>query len=228
MQKILFDHVPKCGGNTLGRWLSSHYKIDQIYAISGTPHIETAKYINMPKEMRKNYYYIWGHEAHQLLNYLPNPYILITILRDPVDRIVSYYYWAKRDPGHYLYEAITKNNMDLTEFSTSGLSSELSNYYTSHFSNMPPGTVRSCPEEALETAKNNLARYEHIGFTHNLNAFIASISKSLDLTNPYDGIQLNKTFGRKSLDNITQQERECIAESNKIDIELYTYALQLK
>ena len=51
----------------------------------------------------------------------------ITVLRDPVDRIASHYYYAKRYPTHYLHKEITGRNMSLQDYASARLSDELDN-----------------------------------------------------------------------------------------------------
>ncbi len=225
---ILFDHLPKCGGNTLGQLIASQYRSEQIYAISGRPQADLEKFIDLTPEKKADYRYIWGHEAHSLLPHLEKSYKLITLLRDPIDRIVSYYHWAKRDPDHYLHDLIVGNGLSLIVFATCGVSAELSNFYTCHYANRALDEVGEDPWGSLKLAQDTLALYDHIGFTENLDSFILHLSELLPACYSYDGAHLNKTLDRPGLDSLTKHERESIAAANDLDIKLYKYALSLR
>ena len=54
----------------------------------------------------------------------------ITILRNPVERIISHYYYIKRNPDHYLYRKITDHNYAVDDIIKNKLSTEFDNGQT--------------------------------------------------------------------------------------------------
>ena len=52
----------------------------------------------------------------------------VTLLRHPVDRLISYYFYALRDRRHYLHSLLVQRRIRLEQFLLSELSIELDNY----------------------------------------------------------------------------------------------------
>jgi len=49
------------------------------------------------------------------------------MLRNPIDWIISHYYYVRRIPRHYLYNRVVSQNMNLEEYVMSGILSEINN-----------------------------------------------------------------------------------------------------
>ena len=91
--KILFDHLPKCGGSSLNKYLEMHYPRRRTFSIDGYhPEVSVEKFKNLSKKNRHGYDLVKGHLAHELLDYVHPECLKVTVLREPVDRIISHYY----------------------------------------------------------------------------------------------------------------------------------------
>ncbi len=84
----------------------------------------------LPESAKRRSKLILGHISFGLHEFLPQPFTYITFLRDPVERIISLFYFIRRVPGHPYYSSIVSSNMSLEEFVGSGISKEVDNVQT--------------------------------------------------------------------------------------------------
>ena len=166
-----------------------------------------------------------GHMPFGLHKLLPQQSTYITVLRDPIDRAVSEYYYALSRVVHPEHRMMKKLTLDQYIRSTT-----YANVQTRLIAGVYTGydfLSGDCTSETLEIAKNNLSRYfSLIGLTERFD-------ESLALAKLTFGWQLrqyadfNVTSVRPSKDNIPLQVRELIAERYQFDIQLYEYATDL-
>jgi len=221
-RKILFDHLPKCGGLSLNTYLEAHYPRGKTFSLNPRNlTLSVNKFKSLSERDRYGYDLIKGHLAHELLDYVHPECLKVTVLREPVDRIISHYYYAKRTPRHYLYSKIHQSGMGLEEYATSGLSDELRNWYTTHFSGLSLDDVERRPEESIAKALEViLKRYDIVGFLDNFSLFLEMLRSQAKLRDVYKE-RVNVTQGREKLSHIEESVMNKIREVNKIDIVLY-------
>jgi len=227
-RKVLFDHLPKCGGSSLSRYLTTHYPRRKTFSLDGQNPTRLVLSLNKFKSLserdRYGYDLIKGHLAHELLDYVHPECLKVTVLREPLDRIISHYYYAKRTPTHYLYPKIHQSGMGLEEYATSGLSDELRNWYTTHFSGLSLDDVERRPEESIAKALEVIPkRYDIVGFLDNFSSFLEMLRNQAKLRDEYDEYKerVNITQEREKLSHIEESVMNKIKEVNKIDVVLY-------
>lgn len=219
-KKIIFDHLPKCGGSTLISFLKEQYSHEKTFENNKEKSIQEFKSFVQAK--RHNFDLIVGHLVDELFDYIAPECIKTTLLREPVDRIISHYYFAKENKSHYLNSAIIDNNMSLEEYSTSGLSGELQNWYTLHFSGFTLSQLKENPNLGLEKAFNNLTtNYDIVGVLDKFNDFIKQLTEKAYLSKEYNNKRVNITKEKLSRDDIPISTIKTIEEVNYLDIELY-------
>ena len=81
----------------------------------------------LPEALRERIIVLKGHLYFGLHEFLPRPSTYITILRDPVDRVISNYYYVLRTPSHYLHHEIRSQGMSLREYLRSEMNPQLDN-----------------------------------------------------------------------------------------------------
>lgn len=222
-RKILFDHLPKCGGSTLNAYLEAHYPKRRIFSIDGSNPAEVVgQFKGLPKRKRHAYSLIKGHLANELFDYVDPACLKITVLRDPVERIISHYFFAKKNRNHYLYSSIHNSEMNLEDYASSNLSGELRNWYTTHFSGLPLDVVEGKPEESIAKASEVLLkRYNIVGFLDSFPLFIENLRKQAKLGYEYNNNRVNVTQNRPIIQSIPKSTIEKIEQINYLDIALY-------
>ena len=222
-KKIIFNHLPKCGGSSLNVYLEKHYPLRKTFSIDGSHPLESVgQFKKMDIGKRYSYDLVKGHLAHELINHAHPECLNVTVLREPVDRIISHYYFVKRKKGHYLHNVVTKSDMGLEEYVTSGVSDELQNWYTSHFSGLSVEEVIRNPEEAVDVAVNVvLGKYDIVGFLDDFDKFSMDLKKQANFIFSLQSQRSNVTKGRPSMEEISTSVIEIIKETNRLDIEFY-------
>lgn len=92
-RKLVFLHIPKTGGTTLHHHFSRHFAPEEICP---------ERFSNLaaiPPERMARYRYFSGHFNFDELHLIPGPRYVVTVLRDPIERILStYYFWKRHKP----------------------------------------------------------------------------------------------------------------------------------
>jgi hypothetical protein len=221
--RVLFEHLPKCGGTTVTEYLKSQYPRRLVYEIDGrNPTQSIERFQSLSAAERHQYRLVTGHLTDELIELVSPETITLTILRDPVERIVSHYFFVRQDPLHYLHATVVKGGITLEEYARGQLSSELRNWYTTYFSRFSPRDTKDDPEGALAEALRRIhERYDIVGFLDRLPATMAELRGRAHLRQSFPGFRLNRTAGRPASSSIPQATLEIIAAANALDLRLY-------
>jgi hypothetical protein len=113
-QALLFLHIHKTAGTTLHRIIEREYNPFRIYTIEGGAIEWSVNHFKRLSEARRaGLQVVKGHMSFGLHEFLPQPSTYITFLRDPVDRWLSFYYYAKSDRLGPFYRRMVEENLDL-------------------------------------------------------------------------------------------------------------------
>lgn len=230
-QVVIFIHIPKTGGMTLQRILEKQYKFNNTFTINSRYFYESIEqFKHLPESQRAAIKLLQGHMFFGLHEFLPMPCSYITILRNPIDRIISHYYYVIQNPTHYLYQSVISQKMNLRDYVCSGLSPELDNCQTRLLSGVQePIGVGQCSFELLEKAKTNLkSHFAVVGLLERFNETLILLKENFRWKMPFY-IRQNKTQKPSNYNykNISPEILEAIIKNNKLDIKLYKYGEKL-
>ena len=159
--KIIFVHIPRTGGMTLGEILRTLYDGRESCSFYGDETGSVAndriqQFVSLDAARKNQFAVLKGHVVFGFDRTL-EAYQYITLLRRPLDRLISYYFYALRNRHHYLHSFLMQRKLRLEPFLLSELSIELDNYQVRAVSGAVFSTARErVNRDHLELAKHNL------------------------------------------------------------------------
>lgn len=226
---LIFLHIPKTAGSSLGHAIHRQYEHSSIFFINGNnPEHSIEKFVSLPDDQRSRFLCISGHIPFGLHEYIPRNVVYSTILRDPVDRILSLYHHVLRETSHYMYETVISKKMGLLDFVGSGLSRELCNDQTRMISGIGEWNQKTDRTMVDETAFQKAMKNIEIFFP------VVGLTEMFDesLLLMQDVYSWNNVFytNRRVFDDGSEKKPvdafvlKVIRERNQYDLMLYDYA----
>ena len=99
---IIFLHIPKTAGTTLHHIINRQYRQRQLYVYDNSREDALDAFINLSPQTKASLKLIRGHLSYGLHEHLPGTHSYFTFLRDPVDRVLSHYYYQFATTRHLL------------------------------------------------------------------------------------------------------------------------------
>jgi hypothetical protein len=201
---LVFLHVPRSGGTALHNAFSSHFPPDRI-----CPE-RMNRLQRVPQHALAHYRLFSGHYRFEQLAVTPQPRLMVTVLREPRQRLVSLYrHWrrhsamlAEGNPGLRLArslplaEFLRSDRLEVVEAFDNNLARQLAG---NCHARGPGYFTRITPDERtpldhmdiVPLACRNLLQFEAVGFQSSLDVLLAYVSQrmgwpppaSLPLTN---------------------------------------------
>lgn len=223
VRPVIFFHIPKCGGSTVTRFLHKQYLPEHVFQIDGqNPKDSVEQFKSFSEEKRRSYRLVIGHAAQDLLDYVGSEWISMTVLRDPIDRIVSHYYYAKRDSRHYLHGRIQDESIGLLDYVAKPLTREVQNWHVTRFSELDFSEVAADPQRAIDLAFNFVTqRFQVVGFLDDLSAAMNRLGEIAGFHSRFQNGTYNKTKDRPKIEQVDADVLQEITDLNSLDVELY-------
>lgn len=227
-QSVIFLHLPKTAGTTLNNIIARQYRPDEIYAFGPVVQDSISQLKEMDAAKRVKIRMLIGHMGYGLHDLLAPPTTYFTILREPVDRVISFYYFVQRTGAHYLHDFVLKDNVGLTDFVKSKISIMTDNFQVRLISGVwdqyPYG---ECPREVLEQAKQNLQnKFAVVGLTEEFDKTLILLKRAFGWRHVYY-MRQNVTKNRPQAASFSRQTLNVVREYNQLDLELYAFAKKL-
>jgi hypothetical protein len=212
---VVFVHIRKTAGRSLRQLLYREYTRGRTRLVKNyfTQAAVSESYVrdlaeSPPADLRVAH----GHMLFWPDFAWPEGTEFVTMLRDPVERVISHYYWLRSRKERY-----TKS---LSEAVRDGLIDD--NLQTRVISGMMP-PHGELPQEALDLAVERLERFSVVGLTERFDESVVLLTRTLGWRRMVYTRE-NVTPNRKPLDEISNEEIELIHEYNALDLELYAAA----
>jgi hypothetical protein len=163
-----------------------------------------------------------GHMLFGLHAILPQPATYITVLREPVDRVISSYYFMRTHKLQPLYWKFKVENWSLEDFVRR---SPRENVQCKILAGVE--YAKPCSAEIYETARENLVRYfSVVGLCERFEESLALMKLRFGWKlECYSSVNVSRSRPRKS--EISRSTLNLIEEKNSFDISLYDYAAKL-
>ncbi|MEA2600142.1 MAG: hypothetical protein QOF89_1134 [Acidobacteriota bacterium] len=225
---VLFLHIPKAGGQTLGELVYAHTRAETAsdddvlkagvayltYGFLKERPFAVPEYA-LPLLRRRDLRAVIGHFWFGLHEHVARPSVYVTALRDPVERVLSLYYYTR------LHDSIT-----LEEFIAEPPFREVDNDQTRRIAGVDP-EIGGCTPAMLRTAQENLRRFVVAGTIERLDEMLPLLQRSLGWQGPLVCHPRNVNAERPASASLPRQTIEAIRQRNELDFELWRYASQL-
>jgi hypothetical protein len=229
---VIFLRVPKTAGTTLRRVIRRQYEPAAIFAIDAARVQESIEeFMRLPEVQKDRIRALVGLMGFGLHEFLPWPSTYITMLRDPVDRVISFYYYVRRSPHVGLHNMVAFQDMSLEDFVCSGISTEIDNGQTRRLSGVTGVAGEDtaigfgeCPIEILETARKNLLKhFTVVGLTERFDETIILLRRMFGWGAPPFYVKGKVARNRRRREDVSEDILAVIEKYNRLDIELYQY-----
>ncbi len=197
---IAFLHLEKTAGISLATLLTDMFhpaQIDPDPCRTLAPHVATP-FAGRPPAAIRRYALIYGHYDLPSLRRLDAGRIVITMLRDPVERILSlYYYWRSIDltvlPSGGSFPAVAMAHrcslLEFLETDSPVVRDHIDNFYVRRLTGLygtgaQADRVTDSPSLALSAALTGLRQIDFVGVTEEMAAGVAALGSFLGFTPP--------------------------------------------
>lgn len=228
---LIFLHIPKTAGSTFHTILNGRYRKNQIYNVFGSRYHEPEidAFIKLPLDKKTHIRLLKGHMPFGLHQYLDCSSKYITILRDPIERVISQYYYIKKNTFNPLHEQVEKGNMTIAEFVSSGISVGMNNGHCRFLNgDLDQYGFDQCDSTLYDHVVQHIK--EHflwVGITERFDESILLLAKKIGWKKLPYYIRANVSKTRKPRKTISDEDLNAIEKYNTFDIQLYRYCSDL-
>jgi hypothetical protein len=220
---IIFVHLPKCGGTTLNRLIEWEYPPTRVFSVDPSFfRWSYRKLLGWPAKRLGRMMVFQGHMPFGVHRLLPQSATYLTVLRDPIDRGISEYYYALSRVVHPEHR-----KMKQLSFEEYIKATPYANVQTKLIAGQDPGydfLGGDCTAATLAQAKENLAKhFSLVGLTERFEETLA-LAKIIFGWQVRNYASFNVTKGRPRKDDVPAEIRAAIGEQYRYDVELYDYA----
>ncbi|WP_029005392.1 sulfotransferase family 2 domain-containing protein [Azorhizobium doebereinerae] len=205
LPRIVFLHVPKTAGTTIDQIMRSYYPADDVCP----ERLDGIRF--WPPEQLGRFRFFSMHDSYQNLSRIPPPWRMMTVLREPIDRLLSHYlYWRSysnavidRQNIHILRLAKLHDLKSFLKLPVPALFNEIDNLTTRFLSDKvfnSRGELWRDEHEMLEAALENLDRIDFCGIYEHLPESIDLACRLFDVAPPREIAWTNNTRENFTLD----------------------------
>jgi hypothetical protein len=233
--KIFYLHIPKCAGSSINHLLGQvselRNKICKVY--------DVPSYVNKVETIR-NGNIIIGHFGTNFYSDFSGKKICMTMLRDPIDRILSHYSYWKINTFDSIGcdEAQRFNLSDFLRCELPNIKFQLENVQawmliSDYRRESRQAYLNFSRKELADIAIERLLQLDYVGTTKNYDRDIVEILNLMGVSEQqqtklvYPKEKINMTKCRLELKDLTDKDLELLYEFTDIDTILYKKALTL-
>lgn len=217
---LLFLHLPKTAGTTLKSILERVYAGHKT-AFLRVPLGEYEAFAAKPEAERAGYGVVTGHIGWRERGVLPGASI-ITVLREPVERMLSWYHYNKSNPNARLHRAINEQGLTLEHMARRGMLVQVGNGMVDMLRDGAATTM----EAAVESAVRNLSACAAFGLQERFDETVGHFAEVLRWP-ATTWESLNVSRGRARAEDLDPGLVAAIKRSCAADVRLYERARRL-
>jgi len=218
----LFLHIRKTGGTSIVRQAMEHYGYENVCSHGDYMGRESGIFSDLP--------FVSGHFGFDYARELMPGRFSFTFLRNPIERIISLYYFCRvQDPDEYpIYRAASTH--DLHGFLQAADADDLvwSNIWNSQVWCLAAGPGLSeyadrilPPDEMYERALANTEQLSFVGFIETFAQDVRQVMEALNMTSPDKIREDNVTSDKISVAELPDRTVDLLREVTQWDQKFY-------
>ncbi len=226
--RLFFDHLPKTGGTAVTKWLR-----DSLGSGCVTSGHLWGRNRDLIQQFGGRFSVISAHAHFRPGDGFDPRYRYVTLLREPIDRTLSWLYFTIENPGHETaaHERIAPAVLRFVESEgrevDERLLDDISNVYCKHFAEVLEGDGR-LSEGRVADSLTALQSYSVAGIYEEMPAFVGELGALVGLPPPAALPHAHVTVRRPAVKDISPGMRERIAGLNELDLQLYRAFVEWK
>jgi Galactose-3-O-sulfotransferase len=220
---VIFLHVPKTAGTTLNRLIEWEYRLSEMYSVDPVLFEWSAAHLRkLPRSRLQKTRMFKGHMLFGLHEVLPQPATYITVLRDPVERLLSAFYYMRSYKLHPLYWKFRRENWTVEQFVQRTTRDNVQCKIIAGAEYNSP-----CTSEILEKAKHNLAHsFSVVGLSERFEESLALMKLRFGWKlKSYSTFNVTRTRPKRA--DLPKTTFDLIVDKNSFDVDLYRFAADL-
>lgn len=214
--RLFFVHIPKCAGVTLHHIIDGEYAPEELYTVPGVPPMgwTEASYESLrdewSDEAKEKIKVVKGHMPYGWHRAFKGAHEYITILRDPIERVLSYYDFISHSHQDYPYKG-----QGLEHFVKTAPGAQ------NHMTYMLSG-AQGKDAAALRVAWQNLSEMAVVGTVKKFDEMVKKLRARYGWSDgPYS--PQNQTPNRVE---VSDEMRRLVASRNVYDLMLYANTMR--
>jgi len=220
---LIFLHIPKSAGTTINRLIEAEYPLFEIFSVDPVFSKWSCNHLwNLSAERLKRFRIFKGHMLFGLHKILPQPATYFAVFRDPIDRVISAFYFMRNYKLHPNYWKFRRLNWKLEDFVRN---SPRDNVQTKIVAGAP--YEEPCTPEIYARANDNLHRhFSVVGLSERFEDSLAVMKLRFGWKlASYSSFNITRTRPKKR--DLPATTLDLIAEKNSFDLQLYESAARL-
>lgn len=221
--RLIFDHFPKTAGQAINAWLVQELGRGTVSPPMIAWHKELLKLNGTFPVINAHIHYKDGEGLDPRFQYA-------TLLREPVDRAVSWLHFVVNNhaPSQLpeIYEYVRRFLDSEGEDLHADLVIHLRNTAVFHFASIG-GWRRVSDNERVERAFEAIGQYDCVGVYERLGEFVNSLAALIGIPAPASLRSVNVTAARPAIDKVSPKLRDSILALTELDRALYGRVSQL-
>jgi len=229
----VFIHIPKTGGTTLVDIMAHQIYFNKFQRLNPTRTTHPKDFLNKVEDLledvivsKHKIQVVGGHFGYQAHPKLNNPNKYFTILRDPVERVISEYFFMKYK-GMYYQDLIESQQLSLKDYVLHPEIFYLNNFQTRLISGEKLQKGEEVTEDIFQIAVKNLKKFEVFGLTEEMTSTLALFYLTLDWERLPYYIMSNSNDHKPKRESISTEEIKAIEQREKYDLLLYEEARKI-
>ncbi len=222
-EALIFLHVPKSAGTTVNRLIEGEYPLFKIFSVDPVFSKWSCDHLwNLSSKRLARFRVFKGHMLFGLHKILPQSATYFAVFRDPIDRVLSAFYFMRNYVLHPNYWRFKRDEWELEDFVRNSPRDNVQTKIVAGASYEEP-----CTAEIFERAKGNLRQhFSVVGLSERFEESLALMKLRFDWTlGSYYSFNITRTRPKKR--DVPQATLDLIAQRNSFDIALYAEAARI-